>query len=678
MSSILELKAKLAASKQAAIAPTPAAAPVAQAAPSPAPLTALQQLQAKLKAATPPGASPAPVTPDEAGTAPALTALQKLQQALKTNGGVIPTKAIQKAVDAAPTASPLAQQLPQNTVQPVSGTGTAAIVQLNEQQLRAVELGRQGKSFAFIGSAGTGKTTTERELVRVIAATLHEELGTPTDKFKPSDYIIVCAFTRRAVRNTYKALSSLGDYFTACCKTVHKALEYKPVVEDYLNEEGEWCKKKIYKPHVTKDYPNTDTRIIIVDEASMLGYSVLYRQLREGFPNAIFVFVGDLNQLRPVMDDPTLAYALACLPVVELSQVYRQALDSPIIDFQYRFTLAGKSPSFKDLKQYNEAKNGLTFHAVNWPKMQNTSKYNAMLLKTVIKPSFEAGTYNPDDCVILIPYNKEGTFGAHDLNLEIAEFLGKARNAVVHEVIAGFRRKYLAVGDYVMFERRECEIIDIGFNSGYRGATLMQCSQNLSRHGYYTDDAVELDDDLFKGEVDKERLDFMLAQSMEEEDSATRSCSHVIQVRDRETGQIDTLDTNKDLLELEFSYAMTVHKSQGSEWRKVYFIVHGCHKNVSRELLYTGMTRAREECVVLYSKGHSVGMDLSNSSICKAIHRQEITGKTWQEKAAVYRMKLNNGNADIPLDMDWFLTEEDRDVYEMKRDRKALLELQSI
>lgn len=105
-------------------------------------------------------------------------------------------------------------------------------------------------------------------------------------------------------------------------------------------------------------------------------------------------------------------------------------------------------------------------------------------------------------------------------------------------------------------------------------------------------------------------------------------------------------------MELDFSYCMTVHKSQGSEWRKVYFIAHECHKNLSRELLYTGMTRAREELVVFYSKGMSTGSNLDNSSLARAINRQEIVGKTWKEKAAVYKLKLNNGDADAPMLMD--------------------------
>jgi ATP-dependent exoDNAse (exonuclease V) alpha subunit len=498
-------------------------------------------------------------------------------------------------------------------------------IELNERQQQAVAMALEGEPFCLIGSAGTGKTTTEKEIVRAVATRLRDDhvyIDGEQNEFTPSNHIIVCAFTRRAVRNIVKAVRSLGAEYTACCKTVHKALKYKPVKEEYLNAEGQFVERKIYKPHVTKEMPDYDVKTIIVDEASMLGYSKLYRELREGFPEANFIFIGDLNQLRPVMDQPTLAYALACVPVVELNHVYRQALDSPIVEFQYTFTLAGKVPKFTDLMAYNNAKRGLHFQALNWPKLQDQVKYTPLFVKHFVIPSYNSGTYKPEEAVFLIPYRKAGTFGSVELNLEIAEFLGQQREAVVHEVIAGFQKRYFATGDLVMYDRKEYKIIDIAINTQYKGRQFLQASKTLSRHGFT--------------------------------------------LEDRDTGDHITVEANKDILEIEFSYALTIHQSQGSEWKKVYLIMHASHKNVTREMLYTGMTRAREELVVFYSKGYSLGTDISNSSLAKAIDRQEIAGLTWQEKALVYKMSLNNGNGDLPVDMDWFMnisTEEDKARY---------------
>jgi ATP-dependent exoDNAse (exonuclease V) alpha subunit len=546
-------------------------------------------------------------------------------------------------------------------------------IELNERQQQAVAMALEGEPFCLIGSAGTGKTTTEKEIVRAVATRLRDDhvyIDGEQNEFTPSNHIIVCAFTRRAVRNIVKAVRSLGAEYTACCKTVHKALKYKPVKEEYLNAEGQFVERKIYKPHVTKEMPDYDVKTIIVDEASMLGYSKLYRELREGFPEANFIFIGDLNQLRPVMDQPTLAYALACVPVVELNHVYRQALDSPIVEFQYTFTLAGKVPKFTDLMAYNNAKRGLHFQALNWPKLQDQVKYTPLFVKHFVIPSYNSGTYKPEEAVFLIPYRKAGTFGSVELNLEIAEFLGQQREAVVHEVIAGFQKRYFATGDLVMYDRKEYKIIDIAINTQYKGRQFLQASKTLSRHGYYLSEDDNLAGDIFAETEFKLTTEDLLAiefeSDEEDEEAATRKSSHSITLEDRDTGDHITVEANKDILEIEFSYALTIHQSQGSEWKKVYLIMHASHKNVTREMLYTGMTRAREELVVFYSKGYSLGTDISNSSLAKAIDRQEIAGLTWQEKALVYKMSLNNGNGDLPVDMDWFMnisTEEDKARY---------------
>lgn len=696
------LKQKMAASKNSSalggtqpssvqpaptVQPKPTAPTTVQPAPKPV-SNAVLALKAKLAAAKTGVLAQQPVAPKPTAVQASLAeilarkkaAAAALAQAMSTANPAALLPFTSQELNSA--ANDVMQQLNNAPAQPTTeqstqahagGSGTARVVlEHNERQDAAVAEAMKGSHFVMIGSAGTGKTTTERRIVQALSDAMCEELGADPAKFSPSSYIVVCAFTRRAVRNTYKALSVLGDKYTACCKTVHKALDYRPVVEEKLDDEGNFYTSRTFQPHVTREAPNEDVRIILVDEASMLGYHILFRQLVEGFPNARFVFIGDLNQLRPVMDDPTLAYALASLPVIELNKVYRQALDSPIVEFQYTFTLAGKVPNFTDLNRYNSAKTGLTFHAMGWPKFEDTSKYCGLFTKTIIVPSFRAGSYNPDDSVILIPYNKEGTFGAIELNLEIAEFLGQERNATIFEVIAGYQRRYYAVGDYVMHDRRECEIIDIALNTEYKGLTPKAPSHSLSRHGYYLNSDSEVEGDMFGGAMPSSTaLLEIMNQAMnnkevddEDESSATRKASHSITVKDRETGALETIDVNKDIADMEFSYAMTVHKSQGSEWRKVYFIMHACHRNVTRELLYTGMTRAREECVIFYSKGHSIGTNLDNSSLAKAINRQEIVGKTWQEKAAVYKAKLNNGDLDAAIDMFNFpieLTDEEQE-----------------
>ena len=99
-----------------------------------------------------------------------------------------------------------------------------------------------------------------------------------------------------------------------------------------------------------------------------------------------------------------------------------------------------------------------------------------------------------------------------------------------------------------------------------------------------------------------------------------------------------TISEAGDFGDLELNYCTTVHKSQGSEWRKVWLILHRSHATMlNRELLYTGMTRAAEKLTVLYSR--IPGPIRDNSTINKAIQRAKLDGLSWQDKAEYFLSK---------------------------------------
>ena len=77
-------------------------------------------------------------------------------------------------------------------------------------------------------------------------------------------------------------------------------------------------------------------------------------------------------------------------------------------------------------------------------------------------------------------------------------------------------------------------------------------------------------------------------------------------------------------------YALTVHKSQGSEWRRVFIVLHKEHNRMlQRELLYTAVTRAKEELIIICELDHFV----------KGIESQKIKGNTLAEKAEQFKGK---------------------------------------
>jgi ATP-dependent exoDNAse (exonuclease V) alpha subunit len=84
-----------------------------------------------------------------------------------------------------------------------------------------------------------------------------------------------------------------------------------------------------------------------------------------------------------------------------------------------------------------------------------------------------------------------------------------------------------------------------------------------------------------------------------------------------------------DLSESSFSlaYALTVHKAQGCEWRKVFLLLHKDHSIMAfRELLYTAVTRAREQVVII---GKQFMVD-------KAILNPRIKGNSIREKVEFF------------------------------------------
>src|SRR3546814_13103565 len=77
-----------------------------------------------------------------------------------------------------------------------------------------------------------------------------------------------------------------------------------------------------------------------------------------------------------------------------------------------------------------------------------------------------------------------------------------------------------------------------------------------------------------------------------EKEDLVRAASHRVTVYSEEFDSYETLDTAGDLNALDLGYAMTVHKSQGSEYRRVYFITHASQSNMLfRELIYTAVDR---------------------------------------------------------------------------------------
>lgn len=527
-------------------------------------------------------------------------------------------------------------------------------ITFNEQQMEAVELAAQGKELVLTGAAGTGKTTTVKAIISHLQDWLAKELDC-TPSAIPSKSVLLCSFTNRAVKNIAKAVEDVNA--GRFCSTIHKFLAFAPTEVLILDEEtGEESASMRFMPQFDKDCPITECRLVIVEEASMVSVD-LFKQLKDATPNAKYLFLGDLNQLPPVFGDAILGHKLNELPVVELSHVYRQAMDSPIVAFQHNFTLKGILPGDGQLEKITEESNGkLVFHP-----LKNEKQYEPELLARGLAAHmcslFDSGEYHPSDSIILIPYNK--SFGSIAMNKYIAQHIStKVNYEPTYEVIAGLEHNYFAVGDFVIFNKEEYVIEEITTNPDYMGSTPARPpSITMDRDGNdpnYTGNKDLLDSLDMSERKEVQDLAMLLKVTdgslQEDVEELKAQASHSIQLRRpdwMEGGEGPRLKTRGDINKLEFGYAITIHKSQGSEWDRVFLIASNKHAPMlSRELLYTGMTRAKKELKVFYSQCSLLGK--KDSSICKAIKRQTIPGKTWEEKAKYFFMK----KADYQAKMD--------------------------
>lgn len=513
----------------------------------------------------------------------------------------------------------------------------------NEKQKEAMQLARMGKSFCLIGSAGTGKTTTTKIIINWFYENglLPEIQSSTKNLIAGSPSILICSFTNQAVGNIRRLLP---PEFKRNGLTIHKVLEYSPVWYEYEDENGNTKKTMRYEPLRNSINKLPFIKICIIEEAGSVSVE-LFEQLQSALPEGtIFIFLGDLQQIPPVFGDAILGYKLLELPVVELTHIYRQASDSNIKKFAYKI-LEGSPITDKQIQ---------TFHKEG--EMEFIKFQSKPTLDTAIKQAgghfqnlVEKGEFNPEEDVLLIPYNVK--LGIIEMNKYIAQKVSDMNNATVYEILAGRQQEfYLAPGDMVYYNKIKYKILSIESNPNYLGKLPQKESKSLNRWGYNKDKtstevALEKSRDEMTRVFDLEAMD----AKAEGDEGSTHQASHKVTLQryiapeDREdegeVGETISISQAGDFSKLIHSYACTVHRAQGSEWKRVFIIFHESHsKMLKREILYTAHTRAREFLRVYYS-GEEPGKS-SASVYQKGILNQYIPGTTLAEKLRVFRKKM--------------------------------------
>ena len=520
---------------------------------------------------------------------------------------------------------------------------------LNAEQQLAIEMGLRGQSFCLIGAAGTGKTTVTQELIKLIQQASHMRVFTDSTKHlnKDTPALVIGGYTNKAVNNIRKKLS---DVLQTHCMTLHKLIEFGPEYFEIMDAEGNSRITMRFTPSRNGANPLPHLSTIIFEESSMIGTD-LYSQVLDALPRSSatqMIFLGDIFQLPPVFGPSILGFKMSELPVVELTHVYRQALESPIIslatavrtdtfnqwitDSIRACTTASSSPATNKLTSQVTVDNGehgkVTIRP--WKKrIANTSALHT--IANMMTGLIATGDYSPEEDQILCPFNK--AFGTIELNKHISDYLAKQRQAIVYEVIARYQRSYWAVGDRVLVDRHDAVITKIESTVGYSGKPPVAASTTLDRWGNDSTDTTPKEqrsvDDILN------ELDAIA----EADDAGKNLASHTITVYIPDLDIERKLDNAGDINGMLMSYALTVHKSQGSEWRKVFILLHHTHQTMcSRELLYTAITRAKQELYIV-CEGDIGGY---KNQLLSGSNRAVIPGTTLKDKIEYFKSKAQS------------------------------------
>ena len=172
---------------------------------------------------------------------------------------------------------------------------------LAESQVAAIRLALMSKVLVMTGGPGVGKTTIVKAILRILAA-------------KGTD-ILLCAPTGRAAKRMTEATG-----FEA--KTIHRLLEVDP--------KGGGFKRGDDNP--------LDCDLLVVDETSMVDVMLMQSLMKAVPDRAALLIVGDIDQLPSVGPGQVLADIISsgAVPVVRLTEVFRQAAQSRIITSAHR------------------------------------------------------------------------------------------------------------------------------------------------------------------------------------------------------------------------------------------------------------------------------------------------------------------------------------------------------
>ena len=287
--------------------------------------------------------------------------------------------------------------------------------------------------------------------------------------------------------------------------------------------------------------------VVIADEMSMVDALLMCSLVRAIKPTSKFIMVGDSNQLPSVGAGNVLKDLIAShyIPSVELKEIFRQAAQSLIVTNAHRI-VNGEFPVLDDRQN--------DFFFMNKSLESDIAGLVIQLAKQRLPDTY--GFSPIDDIQVLCP-TKMGMAGTKELNKQLQSALNPPSQ---NKAELKFFDVIFRTGDKVMQTKNDYDVLWTKNNE--KGSGIFNGDIGIIRTVDRFSQNVTID---FEGRV--------------------------------------AIYTSEMLRRLEHAYAITIHKSQGSEYDAVIIpITAFTHNLLYRNLLYTGVTRAKKMIIVIGTK----------------------------------------------------------------------------
>lgn len=437
-------------------------------------------------------------------------------------------------------------------------------VQYASSQKEAIQTALMSPMMILTGGPGTGKTTVIKGIVELYAE-LHGCSLEKKDYSKDNPFpIVLTAPTGRAAKR-------MAESTGLPAMTIHRLLGMTGKEDLDVDED-----KKI------------DGKLVIVDEMSMVD-TWLAHQLLKALPDQIqIIFVGDEDQLPSVGPGQVLKDLLksAVIPTVQLTDIYRQAEGSSIIELAH------------DIKNGNIPSN-ITEQQKDRSFIRCTAQQIPEVIEKIVLSAKRKG-YTQKDVQVLAPMYR-GPAGIDRLNALLQGIFNPNDSD----------------------ERKEISFGDIKYRIGDK---VLQLVNQPDQH-------------VFNGDIGEIISIFYAKENTEKQDLILISFDG-----------IEVTYTRQDFNQFTHAYCCSIHKSQGSEFPIVILpVVKSYYRMLRRNLLYTAITRSKQSLIICGEQdAFRLGIDreddqLRKTSLCDKLKiLSSIYDAELNDEKTVYTITLDN------------------------------------